>query len=98
MLSLSRRIEAASGPDSTATYRPKPKKVDDISIPLNEWNQVVDHYKNSWEEVISGGKLVYVNMYDRSRKQYERPDDAFIKTLPGSRVRAPSWDRRSPRW
>jgi hypothetical protein len=94
MLSLGRRVEAASGSDSTATYTPKPK-ADDISIP---WNQLIDHYRNSWEEVILGGKLVYVNMYDRSKKQYERPDDAFIKTLPGSRIRAPSWDRRSPRW
>jgi hypothetical protein len=99
MLSLSRRIEAASSSDSTLTQSPmsKPKKTNDISIPAQELDLLVDHLKNSWEEVISGGKLVYVNMYDQNKRQYERPENAFVKTLPGSRARAPSWDRRSPR-
>jgi len=91
--SLSRRIEASSGSDTTSIPASKTKKVD-IRIPSKE---LIDHFKNSWEESILGGKLVYVNMYDRSKRQYERPEGAFVKTLLGRPSRAPSWDRQSPR-
>jgi hypothetical protein len=106
MQSLSRRIE-----DSTSVLgkqEPKrsgpTKRNDDVTITLKELDFMLDHLKNSWEEVIDGGAIVYVNVFDRARRVRERPEGGFIKSVP--RVprapRLPSWDQlsrtRVPSW
>jgi hypothetical protein len=47
------------------------------------------HLKDSWEEELVGNRVLYVNCYDRTKTQWERPN-GFIKPLSRS-VGVPVW-------
>jgi hypothetical protein len=116
MRDLSRRIETAEPSQSQgapAVQPPSRKKTDEMIVKINEWAYLVDHLKNSWEEVIEGGSYLYVNMHDKDLIQREVPEDAYIKRCPyavsrpapapaagrrPSYSRTQSFERRSPRY
>jgi hypothetical protein len=105
MLSLSRRIETAEALPTQPTVRPAapkpaPRKTDEITISLKEFDHLVQHMKNSWEKRIIDGEYVYVNAHDPSIKQWAMPANAYIKSHPRPAprlARSPSYERRSPR-
>lgn len=84
---------------SPSQHYGKGSKNDDPTISVTEYNYMLSHLKNSWEEIVVGDEVQYVNCYDRSRKQWIRPNDAFIRRCvrQGGRLsRCPSFERRSP--
>jgi len=100
--SLSRRIEEATAtptpkPAPLPTPTPTPKKPDEVTISMKRFDHLLEHMKNSWEETIVAGKVLYVNVFDKSNRQWERPEsDAFIRSCnrPSKPSRTPSWDNR----
>jgi len=110
MRALSGRIETAKAtpaPKPTEPKKPEPKKknTDDITITMKEFDHLLEHMKNSWEEVISAGEIIYVNAFDNKKRTRERPEGAFIKPYPRSSrpSRTPSWEQsgkrsRVPSW
>jgi hypothetical protein len=81
-----------------AEKKPEPKKknTDDVTITMKEFDHMLEHLKNSWEEIVIGGSVVYQNAFDKRRIVRDRPD-GWIKTLPRAtrtRTKVPSWERR----
>jgi len=105
MLSLSRRIETAEAVPPKPSARPAaptptPRKTDEITISLKQFDHLVEHMKNSWEEVIVGGKYLYVNVHDPNVKQWDMPANGYVKSRPRPAPRpsrSPSFERRSTR-
>lgn len=97
LLSLSRRIEIAEAQPTPRT--PTPRSTTEITISLREYDRLLVHMKNSWEEVIVGGRYLYVNTHDPNIKQWDMPVNAYVKskTRPAPRpARSSSYERRSP--
>jgi hypothetical protein len=103
MLSLSRRIETAEAPSPEPiikTPSPPPRKTDEITISLKEYDHLMEHLKNSWEEVLVDGKYRYVNVHQPNTTRSEMPTNGYVKLLPRPAprpARSPSYERRSPR-
>lgn len=102
MLSLSRRIETADAVPTEPPARPAAptRKTDEITISLKQYDHLIEHMKNSWEEVVVGGKYLYVNVHDPNVKQWEMPANAYVKSRPRPAprpARSSSYERRSPR-
>lgn len=108
ILSLSRRIATSqsqtdddhSTPAPTPQSKPRPasKKTDEATISMKEFDHLLEHLKNSWEEVVVTGRIMYVNVFDRNQRTWERPTGAFIKSFPRPApkpVRRGSYDRTS---
>lgn len=81
------------------TPKPKPilkkSKTDDVVISMKKLDAYIEHMKNSWVETEVDGDVFYVNLYDEKKKQWEKPKDAFIQSLPKKeKPRAPK--RREP--
>lgn len=70
-----------------------PKKQDEVVMNLKELQKYTDHMKNSWEETMYDGHILYVNCWDQKKNQWSRPD-GFIKALPRSSrpSRVPTWE------
>lgn len=97
VLSLSRRIEAAEAQPAAPT--PTPRKTDEITISLRDYDRFLEHMKNSWEEVIVGGRHLYINAHDPNIRQWDMPANAYVKSCPRPArrpARSPSYERRSP--
>ena len=103
MLSLSRRIETAEVLPTEPVVRPAaptPRRTDEIAISLKEFDHLMDHLKNSWEEVLVDGRYRYVNVHQPNTTRSEMPVNAYVKLLPRPAPklsRSPSYERRSPR-
>jgi hypothetical protein len=75
----------------------KSRKADEITIPVQEFHQLLAHMRNSWEEIIVDGKILYVNVLDPQKKQREVPAGAYVKACPRPGVvRRGSFHRPSP--
>jgi len=102
MLSLSRRIETAEAVPTEPPTRPAAptRKTDEITISLKQYDRLIEHMKNSWEEVVVGGKYLYINVHNPNVKQWEMPVNAYVKSRPRPAprpARPSSYERRSPR-
>jgi hypothetical protein len=96
MVSLSNRIEAAQ--DRPAAPKPPLRKPSEIIVSLKEYDYLLEHMKNSWEEVIVGGSYLYINVHDPNIKQWKMPVNAYIKSRPRPAPRpsrSSSYERRS---
>ena len=73
---------------------PKPKKTDEVVMSVKELEKLLSHVKSCWEERNVAGKTLYVNCFDDTRRQWERPE-GFIKSLPkvAKPPRTPSWEQ-----
>lgn len=98
---LPSKVKPASSPTAD---KPKSKKSDDITISLTEFHHMLAHMQNSWEEVVVGGRIMYVNCLDKEKKSWEMPaGGAFIKTTPrlptskSEKRKTVSWDTTSLR-
>jgi hypothetical protein len=84
---------------SPSHHYAKAEKKDDITISLQDYDYMVWHLKNTWEEIIVGDEVQYVNCLYRKKKQWVRPADAFIRRCArqGGRLsRCTSFERKSP--
>ena len=93
---LARRLEQSalkSEPKLALKPQPKPApKTDEVVISLKELDRLLDHMKNSWEERLVAGQILYVNTFDDKKQQWERPS-GFIKAAPKAKpVMTPTWD------
>jgi hypothetical protein len=86
-------------PTTTPKQPQKPKlKLDEAVISLKELEALMGHMKNSWVETAVAGKILYVNVFDDKKSQWDRPK-GFIKALPHApkpATRHPTWEQ-SPR-
>lgn len=112
ILSLSRRIETTS-PDpfpsprspTSRTSIPRtptpPRRAEEVTtISFTELDRLLEHMRNSWEEIIEGDRLVYVNAFDRNIKESDVPANAYIRShliAPSRPQRTRSYERRPPR-
>lgn len=110
LAALARRLEklAEEKPDKKSEKKPEkkpeppkpaPKKQDEIVIQLKDLERYTDHMKNSWEEKWVAGEVLYVNCFDTSQEQWERPE-GFIKSLPKSTkptTKVPTWEQYARR-
>jgi hypothetical protein len=90
MRSLSSRIEESRAAPAPRLPEPKKKNTDDVTITMKEFDIMIEHQKNSWEEVILGGSLAYQNVFDKKRTVKDRPE-GFVKLLPRATRRTSSW-------
>lgn len=103
MLSLSRRIETAEAAPAEPAVRfaaPAPRKTDEITLSLKEFDHLMEHLKNSWDEVLVDGRYRYVNAHQPNTTRSDMPANAYVKLLPRPAprpARSPSYERRSPR-
>lgn len=77
---LSRRL---SVPPPAPPERSPPS--DEVVLTRADFDDLVSHAKNSWEEVIDEGRYVYVNVYNSKLVRKDMPTDAFVKRYPVSR-------------
>lgn len=102
--SLSRRV-ADTRPEPAAPT-PKPRRTDEVTVSVKEFDLLLEHMKNSWEERIVGSRVEYINVFDNSRKVTEFPINAFVRPVPrpARPVRTGSYERtskmpgRNPSW
>lgn len=107
MLSLPRRIETGGGdgglpsePIIIRSATPTLRKTDEITISLKEFDHLMGHLKNSWEEVLVEGRYRYVNIHHPSTTRSEIPTSGYVKLLPRpvpGLARSSSYERCSPR-
>lgn len=55
------------------------KKIDEVSLSPEEFNFILQHMRNSWEEQIVGDEIQYINVLDQNKKTWVRPLDAYIR-------------------
>ena len=92
---LSHRLEPGLAPLPEPSPKPVEKpshKKDELVVSLKQLDHLLAHMKQSWEEKVIAGQLVYVNCFDASKTRWERPEGDFIKTV----RRKQSWERTSP--
>ena len=79
--------------------KPKPilkkTRTDEATINIKKLDSYIEHLKNSWTEASLDGEIYYVNVFDETKKQWERPKNAFFKSLPKSEKpkRKPTWEK-----
>lgn len=99
MFDLSRRLNTATS---------APTEPDEVILTRKEFDTLVSHMKNSWEETIDDDGYVYVNVHNSNLTRLEMPENAFIKRYRVSRpvpapaprpsnLRTSSYERRSDR-
>lgn len=93
---------APAAAPSAAAAPPAPRKPDEITISLKDFDHLLQHLKRCWEERLVDGQYVYVNVHDPSLTQWAPPPaDAYVRAR-GPRAaprlaRSPSYERCSPR-
>jgi len=105
---LSRRIEesAPAKPpvvEPAPTPAPKPAPMpkanqDEVTIKMKDLDFFLEHVKNSWEEENIDGMIRYINVFDASRRQWERPANAYIKTASRPARGPGNFSRRNSGW
>lgn len=90
-LPLPAPVRIVRSPTPVAPARParkpstKPKKV-----AFADDDNLRHHLKNSWEEIMVGNAILYVNCYDRTKTSWTRPN-GFIKPLARRPAPTPVW-------
>lgn len=67
-----------------------------VTIRLKDLDTLINHMKNSWVEKWAAGEILYVNKFDTSKTQWERPT-GYIKHLPRSSRRSSATSSRDSR-
>ena len=69
---------------------------EDVTIRLKDLDTLLNHMKNSWVEKWVAGEILYVNKFDSTKTQWERPT-GYIKKVPRSSRRSSTTSSRSSR-
>jgi hypothetical protein len=66
--------------------KPKPilkkTRTEEVVIGIKKLDAYMEHMKNSWVETCVDGEIFYVNVFDERKRQWGRPKDGFVKSLP----------------
>jgi hypothetical protein len=66
---------------------------DEVTIRLQDLDILLDHMKNSWIEKNVAGNVLYINKFDASKTQWEKPT-GYIKQSKGSSRRSSTTSSR----
>lgn len=87
-----------ASPPSPLRRRPS---IPSVLEPADHLAELLQYRASCWDEVLCGGRICYVNAFDRHRQTWDRPAGAYIKDYvplsaarPATAPRTPSFERQ----